>query len=409
MKTLSITLSLILLVTSQASAKDDWKVVRSIKSKYWTDTECLSMTRKNVEEDPFLKMNEREEKEIYEGFGKTYRPSTRLSLLHYKKAEKIQSTELKSRDTSVPILLVHGAMVNGIMSWADGCYHTPGRQGLATFLSRQGYQVFALTFSHPHGDNDYQAEHIGIALARIRQRLKVAKVDVLAHSKGTVSALMYASDVRAKLTKPRKFAKDIGRLILVGGGLGGIDINFAYPNLNYLIIAEKFNAPVIWSKAMVHGAWQSFGKQSIAEPGTAFRGQAQLLARWDHVYGLIRISGQYDIGPSYSGRAGTVSNSPGIEKAIQFGGNVIAKLHKKGVHKSVEVALLAGTHFRIIGYLGERRGPSDGVVLTRSALMTKAVTARKAKVIRKTSLTLNHLELTYDSKAFQWILETIRR
>ncbi|MDF1662786.1 MAG: hypothetical protein P1V97_13500 [Planctomycetota bacterium] len=367
------------------------------------------MKRKRVVEDPFLKMNERKEKEIYEGFGKTYQPSTRLSLLHYKKAEKIKSTELKSRDTSVPILLVHGAMVNGPMSWADNAYHTPGRQGLATFLSRQGYHVFVITFSHPHGDNDYQAEHIGIALARIRQRLKVAKVDVLAHSKGTIAAQMYASDVRAKLTKPRKFAKDIGRLILVGGGLGGIDINFAYPNLNYLIIAQKFNAPVIWSKAMVHGSWLSFGKQSIAEPGTAFRGQAQLLARWDHIYGLIRIKGQYDIGPCYSGRAGTVSNSPGIDKAIQFGGHVIAKLHKKGVHKSVEVALLAGTHYRIIGYLGERRGPSDGVVLTRSALMSRAVTARKAKVIRRSSLTLNHLELTYDSKAFDWILETIRR
>ena len=57
--------------------------------------------------------------------------------------------------------------------------------------------------------------------------------------------------------------------------------------------------------------------------------------------------------------------------------------------------------------IGERRGPSDGLLLVASATDTSGLTRRGAKVLRKDLLHLNHLQLVYEPRANAWVLEVL--
>lgn len=375
--------------------------------KFWAKTETYELTDASIPEEPYIDASARKDAEIIRAFGGAAKPSVRLFLLHHGQPPK-DAAGARS------VLLVHGAAVQGTRSWGDNPYGGTGhgggpRPGLASQLTELGFRVFAITFAHPHGDNDAQAEQIAAALARIRDLTGAKKVDVIAHSKGTIAARMYAGSVRAKRKRFTRYRKDIRRLILVAGPQGGIDISYAYPNLNYLVIAEEHNAPVIWPRAIVNYVWTDFGLRCMSTPGNAFRGQAQMLGRFDQIYGLITLEGQFDVESTYQGGSGKVSISHGIEAGLKLGGNLIARLERAGVDRNIEVAMLAGTHARIIGYFGERRGPSDGILLVRSALRSEAVTARGAKVIRRGTLSLNHLELSYEPQAARWIGEVLAK
>jgi hypothetical protein len=98
-----------------------------------------------------------------------------------------------------------------------------------------------------------------------------------------------------------------------------------------------------------------------------------------------------------------VSVSLGIDRAIKDGGDMIAELERTGVAKSVEVALLAGTKPQVLEFVGERRGPSDGLVLVRSALSIEGIPRAGAKVLRRDTLRLSHIELAYAEPAIAWI------
>lgn len=405
-----ISLSSLLLVSPRpAFAKPKYEVINNMKSEFWSKIETLRLKNSKISREIILDISKRKGTEIIEAFGRTDKPKTSDFLLHQLDALEDKNPDSKSQERKFPILLVHGAMVDANISWADGCYHRDGETGLATRLKKAGYRVFAVTFAHAHGDNDTQAEQVAACIDRIKKLCKCKKVDVIAHSKGTMSARMYCASVRAELKKFTKYQKDVARLILIGGPQKGIDINFAFPNLNYMIIAENLNAPVVWTTAMVYGVWKKFDKMLFYKPCRAFIGQAQMLARFDKEYGLIDLQGQYDVETTYQGGKGQVTVSLGIDKAIADGGHLIARLAKAGVDKRIKVALLAGTHCRITGYFGERRGPSDGVVLVRSALYKAGVDARGAKILRRSALPLNHLELTYKPRAVRWILRALER
>jgi len=58
-----------------------------------------------------------------------------------------------------------------------------GHVGLQQQLVELGYRVFAITFSHPHGDNYIQAQQLADAVQQVCSRCGVQKVDLVVHSK----------------------------------------------------------------------------------------------------------------------------------------------------------------------------------------------------------------------------------
>jgi hypothetical protein len=69
--------------------------------------------------------------------------------------------------------------------------------------------------------------------------------------------------------------------------------------------------------------------------------------------------------------------------------------------------MLAGSKTAVMGFTGERRGPSDGLLLVRSALATDGLTKAGAKVLRRDTLHLSHIELIYAEPALKWIEEAL--
>jgi hypothetical protein len=132
-----------------------------------------------------------------------------------------------------------------------------------------------------------------------------------------------------------------------------------------------------------------------------------MLKRWDGVYGLYESAEQFDVKTTYEGGKGKVSHSLGIDKAIKQGGDLVAKLEKTGVDRRIQVVLLAGSKNAIMGFTGERRGPSDGLLLVRSALATDGITRAGAKVLRRDVLNLSHIELVYAEPALKWVEEAL--
>ncbi len=250
-----------------------------------------------------------------------------------------------------------------------------------------------------------QTEQVANAIARVRAVTGAPQVDLVAHSKGGVPARIYCSSLR----KPgmTAFRGDVRRLALVGCANEGIDVAFAYPNLNYWVIMNKASSPLVWTDALVYGVWTDLRARSLYASGGCFPGQSQVLRRWDSVYGLYESDEQFDVVTTYNGGHGKVSNSLGIDHAIKEGGDLIARLDKAGVDKRVSVVLLAGSKPAVMGFTGERRGPSDGLLLVRSALATDGITRAGAKVLRRDVLHLNHIELIYAEPAMRWIEEAL--
>jgi pimeloyl-ACP methyl ester carboxylesterase len=304
----------------------------------------------------------------------------------------------------VPVLLVHGAGLTANHCFADRPIEQP-HEGLAARLARSGRAVFALTFAHPHGDNFLQAEALALALARVREVTGKKQVDLVAHSKGGMAARIYLSDAGPEWAT--RYRGDVRRYVMLGTPNGGIDVSFAYPNLNYWILEKKSPAPLSWLDGLHYGVRKDFTAQSIYAAGGAFPGQAQMLRRWDDRYGKTTSKGQFDVETTYEGGKGLVSTSLGIDRAIEKGGHVIARLSKKGIAPGVQLAALAGTQSWVVGLVGERRGPSDGLLLAASVRELGPLTQRGAKVIRSDLRRWNHLQLVYEPGANDWVAEVL--
>lgn len=370
--------------------------VVEVPAKRWAKTERLEVDHPLLGQERFIPLVEHQDEEIVEAFGGDRSPPSSHVLLHYAHGWE-QGTD------PVPVLLVHGAGVTANHCWADHPIEQP-YEGLAARLVRSGRKAFALTFAHPHGCNLKQAEALAAVIARVLEVTGAPRLDLVAWSKGGVSTRVYLSD--AGPDGSTRYRGDVRRYVMLGTPNGGIDLSFAYPNLNYWILEHRTPAPLSFLRCMYYGLWKDTSEQSIYGQ-SAFPGQAQMVARWDQRYGRTRAKGQLDVDATYDGTKGTVTESLGIARAIDDGGRLIERLERRGLDPSLEVSILAGTHFWIMNMVGERRGPSDGLILVGTVHHTDGLLRRGARLLRRDLRAVNHFQLAYEPRANDWVVEAL--
>lgn len=253
-----------------------------------------------------------------------------------------------------PVLFVHGAGDNG----------SRGFSIMAANVDRSGRPTFAVTFAHPHGDVFEQAEVVADAISAIKAKTGADEVDVVAHSKGGISAVIYASNLDdsdwgnpAYDAVGTRYRGDVRNLVLIATPLGGIDTAFRWTTLNYLALdPDTALSPSSWESYYPSGSAAWWFRTDLTEQdflaggrGDAFPGQRQLVARQDHPLPgeqpwLGAYALQQDWYTTYEGGYGFYSYSPGIDAVAEAGGDVIATLRDEGVHPDVAVHLLAGDH-----------------------------------------------------------------
>ena len=394
------TFFLALLAAGVAQATDafDPEQATRCSTERWARTELLIDEHPAMVQETFIPLVQQHEPETVQAFGSATPPSSQF-LLHYAHG-------WEEAANPVPVLMIHGAALTSTDCYADDPVEQP-YEGLAARLVRSGRKAFAITFAHFHGDNYLQAEAVADAIARIREVTGAEQVDLIAHSKGGMAARIYLSSAGPKWST--RYRGDVRRYVMLGTPNGGIDVSFAYPNLNYWILENKSAAPLSWTEGLYYGSWTDWKDRTIYGADSPFPGQAQMLARWDERYGRTTQKGQFDVDTTYEGGRGTVSVSLGIERAIADGGDCMARLAKKAIDPRVELAVLAGTSPYVMGLVGERRAPSDGLLLVASAFDTDAMTRKGAKVLRKETRYLNHLQLVYHPRANDWVVGVLNQ
>lgn len=191
------------------------------------------------------------------------RPEARFVLLqHGPRTARGQCTS-----TRPPVLLVHGALQNGNV-WlypggndgSGGAYPgTTQTTGFVQALETTGRCTYAITFGSFHGDNYNQAINLVNAIDRIKLLTGRPKVDVIAWSKGVLSADLYIGNVpswtdfgtkhfeQLALEQARRvppFQSDVHTYVPLSGPHLGIDLNFRHPYNNLLIFSTLENAPI---------------------------------------------------------------------------------------------------------------------------------------------------------------------
>lgn len=272
-------------------------------------------------------------------------PHTSAFLLHVGPSAAIAS--------GTPILFVPGAADNGSRGFITMAWHE----------DLLGRPVYALTFAHPHGDAFEQAEAIADAIARIKARTGAAQVDVVAHSKGGISAAIYASNHagaawpdRAYESVGTRYRGDIRRLVFIATPLAGIDTAFRWPNGNYLSLeADEAFSPSSWATWYPYGSAYPYYATDLAEQdflpadGDLFPGQRQLYARQPYDLpgespNLGAYAVQQDWYTTYEGGYGFYSYSDGIDAVVDAGGDVFGALEAAGVDPAIELFVLAGNN-----------------------------------------------------------------
>jgi pimeloyl-ACP methyl ester carboxylesterase len=271
-------------------------------------------------------------------------PHSSMFLLHVAQTEPLSA--------GTPVLFVPGAGDNGSRGFIT----------MATRMANAQRPVFVLTFAHPHGDAYMQAEVVADAIARITERRGVDQVDVVAHSKGGISAAIYASNHAgaswnhsAYDSVGTTYADDIRRLVLIATPLDGVDTAYRWSANNFFSMdAAAAVSPSSWSAYYPYTTGNQvvvtdMSAQDLLSDGDGdlFPGQRQMLRRqdpdlpgaqpWLGVY-----SAQQDWYTTYEGGWGYYSWSEGIDAAIADGGFVLDRLADNGVDPDVEIYLLAG-------------------------------------------------------------------
>jgi pimeloyl-ACP methyl ester carboxylesterase len=309
-----------------------------------------------------------------------------------------------NRGTGTPVLLVHGTVVDATSAWIS----PHAQPGLAPYLAQHGARVFALTFANRQGDNLAWAEQINDAIARIRAVTGANQVDVISHSKGTVAARALASRMSAPYLG--SYRGDIRRLVLIASPLQGMDNTYRHASFNLGLYPEKddpkFNAPLSWDRMLVFGQWVDTRQYAIVSGSKGyFAGQAQLLARWDKVYPVPEI--EQDWYTTYYGGQGFISSSSGIDAAIAAGGHFMDQLKAHPLDPSVQVAVLSGDRPDIPGIMNEMSGPSDGIVFVKSATATEDLVRGGARLVAKSTLHMNHMDLIITNEAHGWVANAL--
>lgn len=371
-------------------------VTKEVRSQLWARIERLTSMQPDLPVERARPNGVQSSREVVAAFGGAT-PASRHALLHLGKKWEV--------GTGVPVILVHGATVDG-QYWHNPYDHEGA--GLAPVLEGLDRRVFALTFAHRHGDNFLWAEMLNHAIARVRALTGAPHVDVVAHSKGAVAARLLASGLGHGWMTP--YRGDIRRLVLVGAPNLGVDYPFRHPLMNWGLFPERphprWNAPMSWARTLVGGVWVNTDAYSLyRNAGDCFPGQAQMLYRWDRVHGLPNV--EPDWKTTYYGGRGMVSVSRGIETAIAQGGHLIDRLREAPLDSHLQLAVLAGDAANRPFFLNEYTGPSDGLVFVGSALHTEDMTRGGATLIAKAVLPLNHGQLVYKTAGKRWIAEVL--
>ncbi len=289
---------------------------------------------------------------IRECFG-TGTPHSRFVLLH-----SMPKNPFVGRSEPHPVLLVPGAGDNaqrafGFMSWE---------------LIALGFDVYAVTFAQPHGDNYQHAQLLANVIKEISSRHQGRKVDVVAHSMGGIALRVFLShdgtvnwgdhqDERgaAYAAVATRHEDLVRKVVFLGTPQLGADTSFRWPNGNYTrVLGRPTNSPLSWQAYYPTGTLNpllfddltDFGY--FAEPAV-FPGQTQVLAnlRGTHalpgeVAALGVMALQQDWFTTYQGGLGFVSRSRGIDDGVAQGGRFLEKLAQVGVDPSVELFIAAG-------------------------------------------------------------------
>jgi hypothetical protein len=298
---------------------------------------------------------------------------------------------------ATPVLLVHGANQDADLAWADpneagafGCGRkTCPSTGFMQVLAAEGFKVFALGFPHKNGDGYFWAEQIADAIAVVKQRTGADRVDVVAWSKSGLNARMYVSSVN----KPwgSAYQEDVRRLVMLGSPNNGIDLSFRHGWTFSLAVYPECGGMI--NGPTPHDALVCFG---LLRPGpqwtyasSYFPGSAQLLKRWDGVYGLPTL--EQDWYTTYYGGAGFYTRGDGI--AAYLGASLIDTVRNAGTAASVRAHNLCGNQNDIALLHNEHTGPSDGVLFIASCNDATGITHHGGSAV----VAVNHLELGWDT------------
>lgn len=370
---------------------ENYQVVKTVQGSIWPKMELLRTP--GLPAEPMQDRGRQRDADVISCFG-TELPASTDVCLH-------DAGEPAHRVSNVPVLLIHGANVNATNNWAEPPY-ADGKPGLMQYLKGQGYRVFAVTFANKHGDNFVWVNQIHNAIEQIRKETGADKVDAIGHSKGGFALRLYTSDLLGPgVAKP--YVKHIRKALFIGAPHRGLDYTFRHPVVQWAMLPEDDDpvkyAPLAWSSALIYGQWRDTSRSAFTSP--YFKGQAQMLYRWDKTYGLDKL--QPDWYTTYNGGQGFVSKSPGIDQVIAAGGNVVDRLIHSPVDPAIAVGVLAGNKPNMPGILNENAGPSDGLVFVQSSAAAEDLTGRGAKLLDRTILPVHHMALVSDPAALQWV------
>lgn len=376
------------------SSNPEVQVLGRFPSSRWSWTELLFDKDPHFTQANFGPRGNQRDPEIVAAFGSD-KPHSGNVLLHYA-----GPPPAGVKKQPYPVVLVHGANKSGSF------WYEESKQPLPDKLRAEGFDVYFVSFAHPHDDNFVWAEQMANCIERVKQLSGKDKVDLVAHSKGGSPARAYVSDMRQDWMTP--YRGDVHRLVLAGAANGGLDTTFRHASSNLALLGQSdsplLNAPTSWESTRFMGVVPiDIRERSYSnEKGDCWPGQDQLLARWDSKYPIAYW--EQDSYTTYHGGEGFVSTSKGIDHYIRQGGNYIQHLNEAKIDPAVEVALLAGDNPNIPGVVNENTGPSDGLLFVDSALHMPSTSNVKAKAV----LHLNHKALVNDAEGQQWITDTLK-
>jgi hypothetical protein len=355
------------------------------ESNFWTSTELIKGNQSNFIQEKFIPIIEHKEKSIIDYFN-AVDPHSSLFLLHHYKPEY----PINNR----PILFVHGASHNAEISW---CLGKQKETGINNFMKKEGYEFFAITFAHPHGDNHLQAIQINNAILRIQEITKCEKVDLIAHSKGGVPTRIYLTDYGAKYGIP--YLGNVHKYIMLGTPNKGNDFVFRHILPNWIALNQKTSSPLAVDSIFYNGRYINTTSRSIYSDSEIFTGQLQMLAKLDHMH-PINLRNK----TLYHGGRNLYYHSRGIDYAIEEGGFLMDELSNYTLDKDIEVFVLAGTNpfFNYI-YLGENDGLSDGLIFVKSVLGVDEMIESGEQLKKRDKINLNHSQLLYNPSSHQWV------
>lgn len=295
----------------------------------------------------------------------------------------------------VPVMLVHGAGSNANQSFVDPDLL---EGGLASKWIEDGRCVFAVTFPHTFGENRNQAVQLAAAMYQARIKSGAPKLHVVAHSKGGIVALAYATGFVAEMGLT--YEDDMASLNLIATPMGGMDFTWRHPAFAYPADMMGLYMPSPWYELLQWGLWKDILEDSIY--GGAFEGVLQLTVAWDEEYSLAM--GEQDWYTTYYGGTGFISKSYGVTEAVSLSGNFMENL-RKGKTPATLPCRIASGGLQMVGTVPwEYTGPSDAMVFEASAQDETMLTTVAASEHFALS---NHWDLLSSNSLRSWLEEEL--